>query len=154
MVKINKNIINKKNKRGWVRLVEAFLAIVLLTSVLLVISNTNSTYKNDVQNEISKKQVAILRDIQLNEDLRAEILSATLPVEWENFDSSGLSEVRDRIEALSPKDLKCSAKLCTIDEPCIIKDNSGGDVYAKSVFISANLNIYSPRQLKLFCTKE
>ena len=146
-----------KNKRGWIRLVEVFIAIVLITSVLLVISRTNSNRDNEIQNEISKRELAVLRDVQLNDQLRADILSVevvNLPVEWENFNDYGLSDVRTRIEALSPSEFDCSAKVCLINEQCTFQGETDGEIYVKSVVISANSTIYSPRELKLFCVKD
>lgn len=145
-----------KNKKGWMRLVEAFVAIVLLTSVLLIVTSSNSSPKSKFNDEISQRQVAVLRDIQLNDSLRAEILNINidaLPVEWEDFESEA-PLVRERIEFLSPEELDCSAKICIINEPCILDDSSGKEVYAKSVIITANAEYYSPRQLKLFCLRD
>jgi len=151
MVKI-KTII--KSKRGWIRLVEVFIAILLITGVLLVVANRNNSYsKNDLYAEISKKELAILRDIELNDALRTEILSVTPPVEWDNFGPE-LQNVKNRIIYLSPLTLECKAKICLIEESCIMDDSYGKNVYAESVFISANLSTYSPRQLKLFCVEK
>jgi hypothetical protein len=151
-------MVNKiNNKRGWIRLVEVFIAIVLLTSILLVISRTNSNHNNEVQNDISKRELAVLRDIQLNDQLRAEILSvpiSNLPVEWENFDDDGLPNVRVRIEELSPSEFYCTAKVCLINEICTLEEETDGEIYVKSVVISANSIVYSPRELKLFCVKD
>lgn len=150
-----KNIITK-NKKGWMRLVEAFVAIVLLTSVLLVITSANSSPRLNFQEEIYQMQGAVLRDIQLNESLRAEILNVqidAMPLEWEDFESEA-PKVRERIIFLSPKDLECSAQICIINEPCVLSDADDKEVYAKSVVISANATRYSPRQLKMFCIRE
>lgn len=154
MVKIN--YIVKYNKKGWIRLVEVFIAILLLTGVLLIISNRSSSDKNNLQVEISKKEIAILRDIELNNALRTEILSvdsASLPVEWDNFGSE-LENVKNRIIYLTPKNLECKAKICLINEACIMEGLSGDNIYAESVIISADLDTYSPRELKLFCMKK
>jgi hypothetical protein len=143
----------KYNKKGWIRLVEVFIAIMLLTGVLLLVVTRNSSQNNTFREEMSKKELAILRDIELNNSLRTEILaidSANFPVEWENFDS-GLQNVRDRITYLTPKNLECKAKICFMNENCIMEDSSGEDLYAESVIISADVETYSPRQLKLFC---
>jgi hypothetical protein len=156
MAKKRKMINTKiKSKRGWVRLVEVFIAILLLTGVLLVVVNrTNFSDKNSLYVEMSKKEFAILRDIELNNSLRTEILSVTPPVEWDNF-SSELQNVRNRIIYLTPSNLECQAKICQINEDCIIDDGSSGkNVYAESVLISADLNKYSPRELKLFCMEK
>lgn len=154
MVKINYGI--KYNKRGWIRIVEAFIAILLLAGVLFVIVTKNSSNNNTFQEEMSKKELAILRDVELNNSLRAEILavgSTNLPVEWENF-GSGLQNVKDRIIYLTPKNLECKAKICLMNESCIMEESSKEDLYAESVIISADIDTYSPRQLKLFCMKK
>ena len=151
MVKIE-NI--TKNKRGWIRIVEVFVSIVLLTSVLLVVSTKNSSKDIELQEQISNKEVAILQDIELNNQMRSEILGVAqenLPLEWEEFGSS-LQDITARINTLVPKDLECQAKLCLLSDICMTNWSPKGDVYAKSVVISADLNNYSPRQLKLFCT--
>jgi hypothetical protein len=144
-----------KSKRGWVRLIEVFIAILLLTGVLLVVINrSNSPEKNTLYNQMSNKELAILRDIELNDTMRAEILSIlTLPLDWTSFNLNGLEDVKSRIIYLTPTNLKCEAKICAIDENCI-SELSGENVYARAVFISADLNTYSPRQLKLFCSEK
>jgi hypothetical protein len=142
-----------KNKKGWIRLIEVFISIVLLIGVLLVVaSKTNSINKNDLNNEIYKSEIAILRDIELNNTLRNEILSVTPPLEWDYFGDAGLQDVKSRIIYLSPLIFECKAKICLIDDKaCILDGLSGENVYAESVIISGNLTLYSPRQLKLFC---
>lgn len=158
---VKRNIVNCK--RGWIRLVEVFVSIVLLTGVLLVITSRNSSYNTDIQKEISEKQTAILRDIELNTMLREEILNAAgLPVEWEEFESE-VPFVKQRINDLTPPDLGCIAKICMINELCLIDDAvidaesfSGEDIYVKAAVISAEpgIDVYSPRELKLFCIKK
>ena len=148
MVKINIII---KSKKGWIRLVEVFIAILLLTGVLLIVVNRiNPSDKNSLSIEISKKELAILRDIELNNSLRTDILGATIPVEWNNFGSE-LQNVKNRIIFLTPSNLECEAKICQINEACFTNGFSEKNIYTNAIFISSNLNTYSPRQLKLFC---
>jgi len=151
MVKLNTRI---KYKHGWIRLIEVFVAILLLTGVLLIVVDRNNPTKESSKSlEISKQEISILRDIELNNTLRTEILNAQpLPIEWNSFNAS-LPNVKSRIEYLAPKNFKCEAKICWINRECIIEGLSGENIYAESVVISANLNKYSPRQLKLFCVE-
>ena len=154
MVKINTI---KYNKKGWIRLVEVFIAILLLTGVLLIITNRSSSDKNNLQVEISKKEIAILRDIELNNSFRAEILNINpenLPIRWDSFNDNELQDVKNRITYLAPKNFECEAKICLINEICIIDNLLGKEVYAEAVIISADLDTYSPKQLKLFCMKK
>jgi hypothetical protein len=141
-----------KSKRGWIRLVEVFIAILLLTGVLLIIANkSNTPDKDKLAIEIYQKEIAMLRNIELNYTLRTEILNAApLPVEWEDFDSA-IPNVWDKIVYLTPQNLECKAKICLMNQICTTDGLSGGDIYAKSVIISANIDTYSPRELKLFC---
>jgi hypothetical protein len=149
MTSINKRI---KYKKGWVKLMEVFVAILLLIGVLVVVVNTiNAPDKNKFYTEIYKNELGILRDIELNNTLRTEVLSANPPLEWNNFDDNGLQEIKTRITYLSPPNLECKAKICWMSDACILDELSGDNVYAESVIISANLSVYSPRQLKLFC---
>lgn len=145
-----------KSKGGWIKLVEVFIAILLLAGVLFIISDKTSSDKKTFQTEMSQKEIAILRDIELNDTLRTEILNVnpeSLPVEWNNFDS-GLPNVKNRIIELTPVNINCQAKLCPANNICTLADDSGKEIYAESVFISANINIYSPRELKLFCMQK
>ena len=142
-----------KSKRGWIRLVEVFIAILLVTGVLLVVSSRINYYvKDDSFIEMSKKEIAILRDIELNNTLRTEILGAPLPTEWADF-GSPLQKTRDRIINLTPPNLECMAKICAVGDNCIIDELAGRNVYAEAVFISSDLNTYFPRQIKLFCSE-
>jgi len=144
-----------KDKRGWIRLIEVFIAILLITGALLIVARRNNTMGDSATYmEISREEIAVLRDIELNNSLRNEILSVnSLPVEWENF-STLLPNVKSRIEYLTPPNLKCQAKICWINRLCTVDELSGENIYAETVVISANLNKYSPRQLKLFCVEE
>jgi hypothetical protein len=141
-----------KNKRGWIRLIEVFIAILLITGVLLVVAN-RSTPSQEITTyeEISKKEISILRDIELNNTLRTAILNAQgLPLEWNSF-TGELQNVKNRIEYLTPPNFQCEAKICWMDAICLMNGLSDENVYAETVIISADLNKYSPRQLKLFC---
>jgi hypothetical protein len=149
-----KNLI--KSKGGWVKLMEVFIAILLLAGVLFVISDKTPSDKKAFQTQMSEKEIAILTDIELNDTLRTEILSVdsgSLPVEWNTFDSE-FPNVKGRILYLTPQNINCEAKICLINDVCAIVDNSGKEIYAESVLISADANTYSPRELKLFCMQK
>jgi hypothetical protein len=150
---VRNNLIKSKNKRGWVKLVEVFIAILLLAGVLFIISNKGSSDKKSFNEDISKKETAILRDIELNNTMRTEILnidSASFPIEWDDF-GPGLQDVKDRILYLTPQNMNCEAKICLLNDICTFGGTLDKDIYAESVVISADLSTYSPRQLKLFC---
>jgi hypothetical protein len=141
-----------KNKRGWIRIVEAFVAILLIAGILLLVVGQDYLQKEDISVGIYKEEILILRQIQLNENLRSDLLTvSTLPIEWNDFSTNGLSNVESHIDSKVPSNLECVAKLCAIDILCDLTTTLDKDIYAQQVIISANLNDYKPRQLKLFC---
>ena len=106
---------------------------------------------------IGWKEFAILRDIELNDALRTEIINVNegnLPVSWSDFGTS-LPNVEQRINELVPANLECSAKLCAFGVECtldIAEEIEESNIYAESVIIFADVSEYSPRELKLFCS--
>jgi len=145
-----------RNKKAWIRIVEAFIAILLIMSVLLIVINKGYIGKNKIPLEIYEKELSILREIELNEMFRSAILNVpntTLPVNWSEFDSNNLGEIKNEIKNEIPDYLDCEAKVCVLHEDCILNKDfeTQKDIYVQSIAIVANLEIYSPRQLKLFC---
>lgn len=134
------------NKRGWIKIVEAFIAIMLIAGVLLIVINKGYIGKSDISSKVYKIQLAVLREIELDDGLRGDILTAVLGED--NIPNGVQNKISNRI----PKNLECKAKICELDKICALDSyNTEKDVYAQSVAIVATLQNYDPRQLKLFC---
>lgn len=143
-----------KNKKGWIRIIEAFIALLLIIGVVLIAVDQGYFTGEEISARVYRAQNALLREIQLDESLRNEVLSPSVqaPVSWDDFDSSGLPNVREKIEAGIPEYLQCEAKLCELDKICELDDQIiNENVYAQAVSIAANLTDYNPKQVKLFC---
>jgi len=140
-----------RNQRGWIRIVEAFVAILLITGVILVVLNKGYIKKEDPSLKIYETENGILREISTEENLRNEVLGASpLPVEWIDF-SLGVLLVKQKIEEKTPSYLECSSRICSLNDECVLNSNLDKDIYAKSAVITGNNTIYDPRQIKLFC---
>ena len=141
----------KMEKRGWIRIIEAFVMILLITGILLIVLNKGYILKNDNSQEIYENEQWILREIQLNNSLRQEILNiGVLPVEWDNFPEN----VKNKIISETKSYLNCEAKICDLNDVCVLSEISDKDIYVQKVIITTTLEKYSPRQLKLFCWKK
>ena len=135
-----------KNKRGWIKVVEAFVSILLIVGVLIVLVNQRGFEKEDSGN-IYIKENSALREIGLNKTLRNQILNLEpLPIEWEALPS----DIKNKISNIESY-LECNARLCDTNDICEPGNYTNKDIYARSVFISSNTTKYSPRQLKIFC---
>ena len=137
-----------KNKSGFIRIIESFAMILLITGILLAILNKGYILKSDNSEKIYEREQVILREIQLNNSLRNEILEPeNLPVEWENF----LPNVKNKITSEAPINFECEAKICGLNEICGLNKEIEKEIYVQKTIITANLKKYSPRKLKIFC---
>ena len=141
------------NKKAWIKIVEAFVAVLILIGIILLVVSKASPNRYDLSSRIYDTEISILRGIEHDAGLRNDIVaySGTLPLEWEDFDSNGLGSVKNKIISRTPVYLECVAKLCSFDDPCNMDNFEEETVYAQSVGIFAEGGSYSPKQLKLFC---
>jgi len=141
------------NKKAWVRIVEAFLAIMLIVGVLLIILSRDYAKDADSSERAYKEELSVLREIQLDRSFRQSIIGLlTLPVEWENFPQN----LKDKINEI--QGYTCEAKICSFDVECELDYYPDKNIYSQAVLISADTiqgtAKYSPRQLRIFCWEE
>jgi len=75
------------NKRGWLKVLEVFMAILLLVAILTIILNNQDASNKKKSEEIYKQQAFALRIIQLDDNLRGKIMSVDsnyLPTDSDN----------------------------------------------------------------------
>jgi len=142
----------KKNKRGWIKIVEAFIAILLIAGALLLVIDKGSIGDSSKSKQIYEDELSILRSIQLDDELRRDVL------ELQALPSCSSDKVNDYIESNAPDYLKCTSRVCNPDEicksneECYNTDLTEKEIYSKAIIISAEIDSgYRPRQLKLFC---
>lgn len=142
-----------KSKRGWIRIVEAFVAVLLITGVVLVLMNKGYLGKKNTSEKIYEIETSILREIEQDNSLRQEILGLTLEengiiITAQNAESTW-ARINNRVSEYDYLDWQ--AKVCKMDEICVLNNyEEGKEIYAQSVAIAATSQIYSPKQLKLF----
>ncbi len=139
-------MISKKNKKGWIRIAEAFIAVLLVIGAAIIVVGGGIQIEG-ISEEVYDIEIAILREIQLNNTLRSEILETNGTIEWDGFPS----ETKNKIIAKTPAWLECEGKICPPESMCLLEEESEKNVYVQSVLITSTLDIFNPRQLKLFC---
>ncbi len=140
-----------KNKKGWIKIVEAFVAILLVAGVLLIVISQGYIGKKDISSQVYDVEISILREIQLDDALREEVLNVTCPIE---VTKDNVPQTWNRIHDRAPSYLDCEAKICWMDEICELDEYPEKDVYAQPVAITTILETPKEkqlRQLKLFC---
>lgn len=139
-----------KNRKGWVKVLEVFVSILLIMGVVFFTLNKGYVRKN-LSDEISEMELSILRKIQTNDTLREIVLNAEIPSNFTDFNSSELLEIKNLVDESKLSNLNCQTKICSLEDICKTDEDVDKEIYAESAVVSANLNIYNPRQLKLFC---
>jgi len=138
---------NKKmNKKGWIRIAEAFISVLLVIGAA-IIAISGGVQREDASKKIYDIEIPILREIQLNNSLRGEILGTNGIIIWENFPP----ETKSKITVETPEWLECTAKICPSESTCLLEGESEKNIYVQSVLITSTLGNFNPRQLKLFC---
>lgn len=145
-----------KNKKGWIKVTEAFIAILLIAAVVILVAENTGMREEDSKNRISDSQILILRYIEINETLRQEIIDTNGEIEWNDEDFP--ENLKDRIEEKKPSWLGGIAKICSPTSDCILSDEiinelelKGENIYTQSLIITSTTSNFNPRQLKLFC---
>lgn len=148
-----------KQKRAWIRIVEASVAILFLAGVTLLILQQGNLEigENRFSQEIYDSQIETLREIQTNESLRSDIIdinSTNLPSNWN--DLTFPASVKNHIEESAPSAITCEAKICSVGDSCVLDDAGERNIYSEFVIISVTTTQpetegYNPRKLKLFC---
>ena len=137
-----------KNKRAWIRIIEALVAILLIAGFLILILDNQKSESKDISSKIYASENAILREIQSNQTYREYILTITDSVELNDFNSNLKNHIIQRI----PTYLNCTAKICDFGSNPICDMNLGEkNIYARSIMIATDSITYNPKLVKLFC---
>ncbi len=134
------------NKRGWLRILEAVMAVMILGSIILVVFNRQVPNINQTD-YISDIQTGVLSKILSNLTLYNFVLAGD-ELALEDFVNTSVLNTQ----------LNHSVRICDLTNPvtsCILEESISDilvdhDVYVKEVIVSANLTTYSPKKVRLF----
>ena len=131
-----------KNKRGWIKILEVFLAILLIMGSMLIIISRKAP-ETDISDEIYAKQRQILDIISKNNSLRDDIVAGNS------------IKVNQAISALVPNSWNFTTSICNINDMCNNPASSDlslyeQNVYSTEVVVTSNLTSYSPKKLRFF----
>ena len=158
-----------KNKRGWIKVVEAFISLLLITGVVLVLINKGYFGQKDISTKVYEVQTSILKEIEKDDSLRGSILSTNQEAE-SSIIQTGVTTYSNQVPEF-PNDVElkliqritkydyisCQAKICELDKNCALltypSEAKGKSIYAQNVAISVYSGTITPdpKQLKLFC---
>jgi hypothetical protein len=127
------------NKRGFLRIVEASVAIVIVAGVLFLFFTQGNVVE---QPDFSERARDILEEISKNPVLRESILAHSgdgVPVDVNNFIAPRIPE----------NYLEFEAKICEVDSACGITYHET-NVWSAERVISSTIDIPGPKKIRLF----
>jgi hypothetical protein len=149
---------NTDKKAGWIKIVEAFFAILLIVGVVLFLINKGFVGADKTESKVFTIEKAILKEIQLDRILRNAVLESTPP-----YPAIAHDLILNKIDERKPNYLDCTASVCDPDEACgfpvdrFPPEAADKDIYGESILITSSLvgsgggARYDPKKLKIFC---
>ncbi len=137
-----------KTKKGWIRIVEAFMAIVILLAFVMVLLSQMRDLEGE-KSLVEKNNFKILKGIEINLSLRNEALSLSLPAYFN--DSGPSSNFKKYLSNRTLIGENCFLYFCALNDSCKLQTEVLKEVYSSEIFLYANSTFYSPRKIKVFC---
>lgn len=149
-----------RNKRGWIHILEATIAVMLVAGVMMTIYSDQSgredfsiaEYSYSLQNEI-------LDSITINRNLRMEVLRVGV----DNYTDPYFTVLDNAITAAIPSPLDHLLRVCNLgdpDDPCkmppiIFTATLDKNIFVEEAIVSSELGdgtdaVFSPKKVRLF----
>ncbi|GEM_PF-3324609 len=138
-----------KNKKAWIRVVEATMGVLLVASVLFVMV---ARAPKSSENNIYETQHFILEQVSKNDALRAQIVQYDTSIVPQP--DPPIVDVDNFIRGMMPSHLYFKFRVCEVDAACGILSYPAGtekkEIYADEILITSTLDKYKPKKLRLF----
>lgn len=125
-----------KNKKGWLKILEAFIAIVMIGGFLAFIYSSQIK-RGDKSGDMYNLEETLLNEVRVDSQLRRKVL--------ENNETA----IEIHFEKRIPSGFNYTVKICNTTDVCGLSEYRK-NIYARSKIISANLEKYDPKKLRLF----
>jgi hypothetical protein len=137
-----------KNKRAWVRILEATVAVMLVSAVMVLVYMKQTDDRASVDDYFYTLQKQILDEVASRSDLRLLVLN------------DNVAALDDFISSKMPDGINYTFKLCELASPCVmtfqyVLATVDKQVFVDEIIIAADLGdgtneIYNPTKIKLF----
>ena len=135
-----------KGKKGWIRILEATIAIMLVSGVLLVM-NSRGVDDVDISERVYKLQKEVLMDIALDSGLRQHVLN--------DNQEQGQASLNEFADIKIPEAFSFRVRLCDLGVSCKlnvtdVRDTRNKDIFVEDIVIAGEHDEYDPKKIRLF----
>jgi len=147
-----------KNKKAWIRIVEAFIAILIVLSAVLIVMS-KQVDKTDISEGVYEKQKKILDVIGNNENYREEIIGIDISGDFVEVGMDNeIYSFDDFIKKTIPGTWDFTTCICKVDKFCNPESTPNDrDIFVSETVLSATLEQYpnkESRKLRFFVWRE
>ena len=136
------------NKKGWIRIVEASIAIILIATVMIIINQSQKPVKSDA--EITSLENRILDEMVGDNLMRQNIINydtTQLPTDAVNAPLIGNLSLF--VASRVPVGVNSTVRVCDVNDICNL-DGYIPEIYARERIVSSTLSKYGPKKVKMF----
>lgn len=151
------------NKRGWMRILEATIAVMIVTSVLIVVYSNQNINTIDKGEYFYSLQRQILSDIAIRSDLRISVLGSSDASDATQVEEDNYEIINEFVFARVPDNIGYYVAVCKLGDELDNCKMSGEavaatiekDVFVEDIIVSADLGdgtneVYNPTKLRLY----
>ncbi|MBX4196550.1 hypothetical protein KW805_03105 [Candidatus Pacearchaeota archaeon] len=141
------------NKKGWLRIVEASMAIIIVFGVLLALTNNRTTTPG---NNLGEQIPSLLDEMAQNKTIREDVIrynaSTTITAAQQAENQRILTRVEGFVGERIEQSINHTVKICNPEELCslAVYPHDADAVYSYERIISSTLESYDPKKVKLF----
>ncbi len=129
-----------RGKGGFLRVVEAVIAILLIGGVMAFIYVTQ-IQGQDAEEEANRNLRILLNEIESNQELRNYVLEENKRL------------IDEKIRGILPAHYGFKSRICELEEICgVVIDETDGAVYSNKVSVSVTLDSsdFDPKKIRIF----
>jgi hypothetical protein len=135
-----------EERKGWLRVLEASIAILIVLSVLFVVTRQNSMGKG----EIGREDFGLLEQVLVNDSVRNDVLNYKIGLKEDEEGNMGiLKKVMESVAEKLPPNYGYEIKICGALENCDL-ENKNVETISEERILSASLSkIENPIKIKM-----
>jgi len=146
-------LIGKQDKKGFLRIFEAFIAIMIIAGVMGFLYFQK--FKGPDKEDIILEQIQLaLKEIQNNAELRETVLANTGEYNGEGceeIEGDDLKFLCNKIRDIIPKrQYEFKFKICLLNDVCKLSEYMEREVYSDEVSVSSTLTDFGPQKIRIF----
>jgi len=127
-----------RGEKAFLRIVEAFIAIIIIASVMafIYVRNIQKPSHEEYVNQLLR---ITLKEISNNPDLRTAVLTNNKEL------------LRQEIEIIIPNQYSFEFRICQLQDACGLETlPQDKEIFSNEISISSNLEQYYPRKIRIF----